>query len=142
MCIRDRYHPRKIELQIKHVDENTAVACDLQELTSQISPVVISELDGMERIDVVNNSFKISYLNYLTGASILASRELLLKIGGYEETLRSCEDYDLWLRLIKQGIKVVRVRKSLYFYRFNPEGLSKNINVAVSYTHLTLPTKA
>ena len=124
----DEYHPCKIELQIKYVDENTAVACDLQELTSQISPVMISELDGMERIEVINNRFKISYRNYLTGASILASRELLLKIGGYEETLRSCEDYDLWLRLIGQGIKVVRIRKPLYFYRFNPEGLSKNIN--------------
>jgi glycosyltransferase involved in cell wall biosynthesis len=31
--------------------------------------------------------------------SVLAARELVAKVGGFDETIRSGEDYDLWLRL-------------------------------------------
>lgn len=34
-----------------------------------------------------------------SGCSPLIRRELLLEIGGYDEALRTCEDWDLWLRL-------------------------------------------
>ncbi len=31
--------------------------------------------------------------------SVVARRELLARVGGYDETLRVCEDYELWVRL-------------------------------------------
>lgn len=31
--------------------------------------------------------------------SVLAARELIVQVGGFDETIRSGEDYDLWLRL-------------------------------------------
>ena len=31
--------------------------------------------------------------------SVLVARELLFTVGGFDETMRSCEDYDLWMRL-------------------------------------------
>jgi glycosyltransferase involved in cell wall biosynthesis len=30
--------------------------------------------------------------------SVLVARELLLEVGGFDERIRSCEDYDLWMR--------------------------------------------
>ncbi len=128
----DEYHPRKIEAQVNFVDENTAVTCDVAEFLSQGPvPRVVDLKDGTQ-IERVNDLVKLSFMNYLTGASILAPRELLLKFDGFDDTLRSCEDYDLWLRLLQQGVKVIRIKLPLYFYRFNPEGLSKKVN-AISF---------
>ncbi|HZO23336.1 MAG TPA: glycosyltransferase family A protein [Steroidobacteraceae bacterium] len=35
--------------------------------------------------------------------SVVASRELLQQVGGFDESLVMCEDYDLWLRLAAQS---------------------------------------
>ena len=131
----DEYNPHKIEFQIRCSGENIAVACNLENFYEQDpGPVNRVELNS-EDLEIVDSLWKISIFNYLTGASILARRDLLLSVGGYDESLRSCEDYDLWLRLLKKGVKVIRIKLPLYLYRFNPEGLSKNIN-AISYWEL------
>jgi glycosyltransferase involved in cell wall biosynthesis/peptidoglycan biosynthesis protein MviN/MurJ (putative lipid II flippase) len=131
----DEYHHQKIAFQMCCIGENIAVACNLDNFSSRIFfPQNLEELSWKD-IEEVNGLWKISFFNYLTGASILISRDTLLKVGGYDNTLRSCEDYDLWLRLLKHGIKVIRIKHSLYFYRFNPSGLSKDIN-AISFWEL------
>lgn len=35
----------------------------------------------------------------ISPSSVLLRKELLLELGGFDETLQVCEDYDLWLRL-------------------------------------------
>jgi putative peptidoglycan lipid II flippase len=131
----DEYHPQKIELQVRHAGDNIAVACDLQVFSEKTQLQKVFENIELVPSELVDGLFKISLFNYLTGASILVSRNLLLKIGGYDVSLRSCEDYDLWLRLIKHGVKVIRLKLPLYFYRLNPNGLSKNNN-AISHWEL------
>ena len=65
------------------------------------------------------------YANRLTGASLMATTALLRTIGGYDSSLRSCEDFDLWLRLLACGYRVQRLRRPLYIYHQNPAGLSR-----------------
>lgn len=36
-------------------------------------------------------------------SAVMARRALLLEVGGFDETLRFCEDYDLWLRLARRS---------------------------------------
>ena len=38
--------------------------------------------------------------------SVLARREALLRAGLFEESLRSVEDFDLWLRLLAAGERI------------------------------------
>ena len=136
----DEYHPQKIEFQIRFSGENIAVACNVENFYDENPSLLNLEEVNSVDLEVVDSFWKLSLFNYLTGASILVHRDLLLRIGGYDEGLRSCEDYDLWLRLLKKGIKVIRIKHSLYFYRFNPEGLSKNINT-ISYWELEVVKK-
>ncbi|MBT8633217.1 glycosyltransferase family 2 protein [Polynucleobacter paneuropaeus] len=131
----DEYHPQKIELQMRFSGENLAVACDVESFDKDRPILDNFNEPKTEYIEIIDSLWKISLFNYLTGASILARRDLLLRIGGYDESLRSCEDYDLWIRLLKSGVKVVRIKLALYWYRFNPGGLSKNID-AISYWEL------
>jgi glycosyltransferase involved in cell wall biosynthesis len=124
----DEWHPRKLELQMRYVSDNTAIACDVEEYLVDPPKIRVIGEDQANDIKVVKSNFKFSFKNYLTGASLLAPKSLLLKVGGYDQSLRSCEDYDLWLRLLEEGATLIHLRLPLYFYRFNTTGLSKNVN--------------
>lgn len=39
--------------------------------------------------------------NYI-GNQVFVRREVVLAVGGYDESLKSCQDYDLWIRIISQ----------------------------------------
>lgn len=40
---------------------------------------------------------------YGSNSGVLVKRSSLLEVGGYDETLKACEDWDLWIRLSKMG---------------------------------------
>lgn len=131
----DEWHPRKLELQMKHIVANTAIACDVDEFLDDPPQLKVFSEAQENNAKVVRCNFKFSFQNYLTGASLLAPKVLLLKVGGYDESLRSCEDYDLWLRLLEEGATLIHLRLPLYCYRFNADGLSKSVN-AISFWEL------
>ena len=131
----DEWHPRKLELQMRYASDNAAIACDVEEFLTDRPKLRMFREDQANDIQVVNSNFKFSFKNYFTGASLLAPKSLLLKVGGYDENLRSCEDYDLWLRLLEEGATLIHLRLPLYYYRFNAAGLSKNVN-AISFWEL------
>jgi glycosyltransferase involved in cell wall biosynthesis len=117
----DEYMPDKIKLQVEALDENTVVTCGFINIYPN---GYRDENSGASRI--FNSSSMLIYRNALIGACLLGSKNLLLQHGGYDATLRSCEDYDLWLRLLSSGVTVKHIGQPLYLYYFNPLGLSKN----------------
>lgn len=56
----------------------------------------------------------------ITTPTVMARREVLLEVGGFDETMSVCEDLDLWRRIarkypvlqIRQPLSVIRYRKS------------------------------
>jgi glycosyltransferase involved in cell wall biosynthesis len=119
----DEYLPDKIKFQVEALEENTIITCGLVNVHPNGRHVFRA---GSMRI--FNNPSLLIYRNTLNGAGLLASKKLLLKHGGYDTTLRSCEDYDLWLRLLSAGVTIKDIGQPLYLYYFNPLGLSKNVN--------------
>lgn len=51
----------------------------------------------------------------------LVPRDLFLEVGGFRE-LPSLEDYDLWLRCVKAGARIVHVPDAVYVAHVNPLG--------------------
>lgn len=117
----DEYRPDKIKLQIEALEPNMVVTCGIVNVYPDGR---IKENSGPVR--VIEDTHNLLYRNMLNGAGLLAPKELLIKFGGFDSTLRSCEDFDLWLRLLSSGVKVKDIGKPLYLYYFNPLGLSKN----------------
>lgn len=57
----------------------------------------------------------------------LSPREAVIEAGLFDEKLKSCEDWDLWLRLSLAGAEVVSVRKAGAFYRRYAGSMSCNL---------------
>ena len=119
----DEYHPDKIRIKLKYLKENTAVTCEVLNILP--SGQSYSKA-GPDR--TIIKPREIMFFNKLNGAGLLCKKNLMLSLGGFNSDLKSCEDFDLWLRLLSSGIKVKVISKPLYLYHFNPEGLSKNIS--------------
>ena len=122
----DELHPQKVEFQLNVFRPDIVVACRVRRIKADSSRTEAAPYGKDFRAIEVTSSRAIIWRNCLTGASIMISRELLLHFGGYDEALRSCEDYDLWLRLLDAGIAVYNIQLPLYLYRYNNHGLSRN----------------
>ena len=61
---------------------------------------------------------------YGHGAGVLFRTEALREIGGYDESLRNCEDYDLLFRLRKSGHEGFYLPVPLYRYYIHGENIT------------------
>ena len=53
------------------------------------------------------------------------------KYGGYDENFKKgCEDYDFWLNFIDDGKKIVRIPKTLFFYRVKSKAESMRLQMS------------
>ncbi|MEH2068022.1 MAG: glycosyltransferase [Nostoc sp.] len=64
-------------------------------------------------------------LNFIPILSVMVRRECLDEVGLFDQTLKYCEDYDLWLRIIEK-FPVHFLNKPVGFYRWTTNSLSKN----------------
>lgn len=82
--------------------------------------------------------------------STIAPRKVLDQLGGFNETLTSCEDYDLWLRILVSGGEAAWFPGRHAIYRLHPRQMTRNVmrmarNLARVYDELPLdrmPTAA
>jgi GT2 family glycosyltransferase len=58
--------------------------------------------------------------------SVTARREAIVRAGMFDESLKVSEDFDLWLRLTRQGGRIAYHRRPLVRYRRRPDSLSSD----------------
>ena len=99
--------PHRLATQVAHLDRNSntiLVSCDLEIINAQGK--VIGELK--RAIDPLLVRWNMYFYNHIGGHSqVMSRREAILEIGGYSESYRYSQDYDLWLRLMQRGNLVV-----------------------------------
>lgn len=61
--------------------------------------------------------------------SILIRREFAESLGGFDISLKSCEDWDFWIRAGKMGAKIYTIPEFLVGYRYVPTSMSRNPRV-------------
>lgn len=62
------------------------------------------------KVWLVANRWILKYFNYIPHQAVVMKRSILKKAGGFDESLKSQMDYDLWLRLVKNtGFKYMDI---------------------------------
>jgi glycosyltransferase involved in cell wall biosynthesis len=87
--------------------------------------------------------------NFVFVAAVVP-RDVLGAVGGFDESLRAIEDYDLWLRILLRGYRAAWVEGQHVLYRRHPGQLSRNLvrmadTLRAVYDHLPMeemPTDA
>lgn len=69
--------------------------------------------------------------------SVLARREVLVTIG-FDESLRSCEDFDCWIRFAAAGHRIGYQRKVLVLCRRRKDSLSADFGTMAHYKFMVL----
>ncbi|MBA2733272.1 MAG: glycosyltransferase family 2 protein [Acidobacteria bacterium] len=66
--------------------------------------------------------------------SITARRDVIVRAGMFDESLRGSEDFDLWLRIIKAGGRIAYHRRALLHYRRRSASLTCDVVRMLRYT--------
>jgi peptidoglycan/xylan/chitin deacetylase (PgdA/CDA1 family)/SAM-dependent methyltransferase/GT2 family glycosyltransferase len=70
--------------------------------------------------------------------AILAERELIVRLGGFDTTLGNCEDWDLWQRVSRFPLKWILVDEGLAYYRTEGTSLSRHVEWLLENSRIIL----
>ena len=65
--------------------------------------------------------------------ALIFKRSLFTNAGYFDETMRSCEDWDMWLRITATGARFKRIDGFFACYRMQPESMTCNYNRMLSH---------
>jgi len=93
-----------------------------------------SPFDGRTYMDVLMadapSNGEVTFKGLISGkqslitSGLVARREAIFKVGLFDEALRNSQDFDLWLRLARNGSRLAYQRKLLLHYRYHAKSLS------------------
>lgn len=98
----DIWYPTKLEKQIKVLDDKKEVdICGTQIRLVSIAGDVIDDKFRYPINDVAIKSWLLTGKNAIAHPSVIFRRNILLRVGGYDDTYPISEDHHMWLRCIK-----------------------------------------
>lgn len=116
----DEFHPERIRRLVAEYDEAYAfVFSGYRDIMEDKITIRIPAKEAFSLDDILG-------LN-LVGNQVLTTRQKILAVGGYDESLPAAQDYDLWIRLLERYGKAACVRLPLYsVYYHSGETISKS----------------
>ena len=120
----DVWHARKLEKQVKEFDSN-------RELVGVFCGVIMISSDrGYPRKHICKSHIVLEDLFHsnllVTMSCALISKSALLKIGGFDESLPSCQDWDLLIRLSEHGKFFVVQEELVDFFMHKGKRISRD----------------
>lgn len=117
----DLWEPNYLGVQVAKLDENPD--------TDIVYPNALIFGAGPNLIEFPRSRGKVTFASLVEErcvvmVSVLARRSALERVGLFDDSLRSCEDFDMWLRCLKQGSKIIYHPQPLVRYRRRPGSLS------------------
>lgn len=104
----------RFEKEIKYIEEGyDFVGSNTFEFTGVINNVISNRIMP-ETNDKIYEYIKSR--NPFVHASIMTKKSLIIEAGNYQDSYL-CEDYDLWYRMIKLGIKCYNIQENLIYTR-------------------------
>ncbi len=123
----DQWTPDYLEVQLGILNENPDVA-----LVYPNALIIADESDAkVEFMKLSPSEGEVSFDSLVRGkcvvmTSVTARMSAIKQAGMYDEDIRSCEDFDLWLRVVKTGGRIIYHRQRLVLYRRHQGSLSSD----------------
>lgn len=128
----DVMEPERLKTQVERMMRENDLIC----LGSQMQLIdVEGRPQGVTNYPISMNDIQrhLRYQNCIGHPSVIFRKSKVLELGGYRKILTGVEDYDLWLRLIRDG-KIKNEPRFLTKYRVSKGQYSKSFGS--TYTHL------
>lgn len=121
----DEWYSNKLKVQLELLkSQPSAVAASCSFLLNKPG-----QNNQLITITSLGDRQKLLRSNHLGGASVcLAWRKVLIAIGGLDPLLRSCQDWDLWLKLHKQGSIEVSQEPLVNYYVHEEDRITGNLS--------------
>lgn len=125
----DVWLPQKLEVQMRKIEETGA---DLVFSNWYIwEPERKLKIKAFNLSPVQSNKKDLLFFfikkNLSNPSTALLKKSSLEKVGLFDESLRSSEDYDLWIRFLLEGMEITFIQEPLIYYREHQWQMSKNI---------------
>jgi glycosyltransferase involved in cell wall biosynthesis len=116
----DKYCPDFLQSVNTHLDQGFGLVC--------CGYTYFNTKGTIHRI--VRQSEQLEFYSILTGnlfppVAVAFQRQVLDKTGLFDTDLKSAEDWDLWIRMFKAGIKISIIEDSLVYYRISDNSMSR-----------------
>lgn len=121
----DLWSPTYLEEQVKFIQNE---CCDL--VYSDALIIGDSPLAGRTFMETAPSNGEVTVRSLLNAtcnvitSGVLARKQPILDYGLFDETLRNSHDFDLWVRLANQGMRLAYQRRVLLQYRCHDNSLS------------------
>ena len=123
----DQWTPDYLEAQLQILNDNPDVALVYPNAT------IIAEASDVERefMDVSPSEGEVNFESLVRQRCVVmtcvtARMSAIREAGMFDESLRSCEDFDLWLRVARNVGRIVYHRRKLAIYRRHEGSLSSD----------------
>lgn len=125
----DLMDPERIAAQVKlmNSDSNLVVIGTSISIIDEESNQI-----GFKKLPTENVAEKLLQENVLAHPSVMFRKAAVIKVGGYCESMKQMEDYDLWLRLARVG-DVSNIDELLTSYRVHTTQMSSSTRLFSSY---------
>ncbi len=116
--------PQRLEVEQTFLDSRQDIVCVGAAL------VLIDKLGQkvgakkvLEDLEIIR--FRMIVANQLAHPTVMFRRLIILEIGGYDESFKYVQDYDLWSRLIERDYLVTNIHEPLIQYRNHSASLTQ-----------------
>lgn len=97
----DTWHPKKLAFQIAHHQKNKASKFSYTDEVWISGGKELPLPKKYQKPETLRFEEAIGFSNIAT-SSVLMQKKLFERLGGFDEELEVCEDYDLWLRVLRE----------------------------------------
>ena len=121
----DWWEPHYLETQMRLLEANP----DIDLLYGNGVYFGAAAMEGKLLMDYMPSEGEVTLASLLDGRvnivySALIRREAVLQAGNFDEELRTSEDFDLWLRMLRTGARMAYHREPLLHYRLRDDSLT------------------
>jgi glycosyltransferase involved in cell wall biosynthesis len=126
----------KLQAQVAHLELNTDCAVvgtwmvQIDEQGNSIKKITYAETDAGIRKSIL-------YRNHIAQSSVLFRKSVALNVGGYDETLVTMEDHDLWLKMAVRH-KLATLPIYALGYRVHQGNITKLHKLRVALEEITV----